>query len=183
MEDAAEELSAEIECHPSATYVFITQSKNNGLSLIYETSWPSCAGRGLAIPLSVYWLGCRLDDRGIGVQFPKGNNSIFWNVQRWLYGALPPELKSPGHETHHSTLSRVEFRNTWCCCFTTPLRLHGEVLNLSIATALFHRKYREPLIIQEKHTELIAYFCVMSIIRYLTKLWRKIILYFQNVFC
>lgn len=130
----------------------------------------------------MYWLGCRLNDRGIGVRFPTGNNSLFWSVQQWLNGNLPPELKSPRLEAYNSTLSRAEFKNACRCCLTTLLRLHSEVLNLSMRTALFHNKYREPLIIQAIHTELIAYFSTMCMIWSLIKLWRKMIFYFKNVF-
>jgi hypothetical protein len=38
-------------------------------------------------------------------------------------GALPPEIKRPGHETDHSPLPSVEFKNTWCYTSITPYTL------------------------------------------------------------
>jgi hypothetical protein len=44
-------------------------------------------------------------------------------------GGLIPEEKWPGREADHSFSSSVEVQNAWSYTSTSPIRLHGVVLN------------------------------------------------------
>jgi hypothetical protein len=38
---------------------------------------------------------------------------------QWVPGAVPPVLKRPGREAHHSPPASAEVKNTWICTFTS----------------------------------------------------------------
>jgi len=48
---------------------------------------------------------------------------------QWVPGAVSPEMKRPGREAEHSSLSSAEIKNAWRYTSTLPIRLHGMVLS------------------------------------------------------
>jgi len=48
---------------------------------------------------------------------------------QWVRGALTPGLKRPGLETDHSPPSSTQIKNACSSTSTTPVHIHGVVLN------------------------------------------------------
>jgi hypothetical protein len=48
---------------------------------------------------------------------------------KWVPGALSSEVKRPGSVDDHSPSSSAEIKKAWSYISTSPIRLHGVVLN------------------------------------------------------
>jgi len=46
-----------------------------------------------------------------------------------VLGSLSLVVNWPGHEAGHSLLSSAKVKNAWSCTSTSPIGLHGVVLN------------------------------------------------------
>jgi hypothetical protein len=75
--------------------------------------------------------GYGLDDRGVGVRVPVGQEfSLLQAVHigsgstqppiKWVQGTLSPGVKRPGRETDHSTLASAEVKKMWIYTSTPP---------------------------------------------------------------
>jgi hypothetical protein len=61
-------------------------------------------------------------------------------------GSFSLELKRPGSEVDTSSASSAEVKNAWSYTSTSPVRIHGVVLNQAMGASLWHLvKYRETL--------------------------------------